>query len=556
VGEQPRGRSSGDARLAAWTDAFDPMVVLAPVRDEAGELVDLEYVELNPAAEGYLRRSAEELAGTRVLEQFPGEAATHLLRWSARALAGDPVEVDDAPLVSAVTDRPAVLSARVRAVGQQLLLTWRDRTPGARIDLDHPETATFHRLVAENTTDVVVVTAADGAVRWASPSAARVLGWDPSELLGRSLRELVHPVDLQAQIADMQAMREGPGRGRRELRIRTASGDWRWMSAAGQVLTDDEGAVVGGLDALRDVQAEVEAQEALRASEAQFRMIAEHSSEILFRTGADERIEWISPGVEHVLGWAPGAVVGRTVPEWLHPDDTADRALAINDLLAQGRMTYEARFSTADGSWRWLEVSAAPAFDAAGTAIGVVGIARDITDQRADDERLRYLAGRDPLTGLLNRRELLARVGSLLEQGRRSTDLCAVLFVDLDDLKPINDVHGHAGGDHVIVTVAETLRSIVRAEDLVSRFGGDEFVVVLPYAASLDAAGDVAAKIHAALRRPVVLDGVEVPVTVSIGLAVVGPTDDLDSVLVRADRALYRAKQSGKSRTESEPVGG
>jgi diguanylate cyclase (GGDEF)-like protein/PAS domain S-box-containing protein len=307
---------------------------------------------------------------------------------------------------------------------------------------------------------------------------------------------------------------------------------------------------------MRDVQAEVEALEALRASEAQFRMIAEHSSEILFRTGADERIEWISPGVEHVLGWQPDQVVGRSVTDWLHPDDVPERTAATGDLLERGRMSYEARFAAADGSWRWLEVSAAPAFDAAGTAIGVVGIARDVTEQREVGERLRYQADRDPLTGLLNRRELLARVATLLEQGRRATDLCAVLFVDLDDLKAINDEHGHAGGDLVIVSVAETLRSIVRSEDLVSRFGGDEFVVVLPHAASLDAAGDVAAKIHAALREPVVLGDASLPVTVSIGLAVVGPTDDLDSVLVRADRALYRAKRSGKSRTESEPVAG
>jgi diguanylate cyclase (GGDEF)-like protein/PAS domain S-box-containing protein len=683
VGEQPRERSREDARLATWSLSFDPVVVLAPVHDASGGLVDLEYVEANPEAAAYLRRTVEELVGQRVLDVFGGDAATALLTWCARALEGERVEVDDTPLVSAVTGRPAVFSARVVAVGQQLVLTWRDRSPGTRVDLDDPDTTAFHRLVAENTTDVVLVTAADGAVRWASPSAARVLGWEPQQLVGRPMRELIHPVDLQAQIAQMREMREGPGHGRRQLRVRTAEGDWRWMSAAGQVLLDEGGQPIGGLDAMRDVQAEVEALEALRASESQFRMIAEHSSEILFRTGADERIEWISPGVEHVLGWQPDQVVGRSVTSWLHPDDVPERTAATGDLVGRGRMSYEARFAAADGSWRWLEVSAAPAFDAAGTAIGVVGIARDtterraaadalraseerfrtaltaaplgtavldtdlrfvevnpaltamlgrdaswltthtlldivsederdevdrliadllsgasatpmhehrvehpgrgalwvhhsmavlrdetgaatgfvtmvedVTEARAADERLRYLAGRDPLTGLLNRRELLARVATLLEQGRRATDLCAVLFVDLDDLKAINDEHGHAGGDLVIVSVAETLRSIVRSEDLVSRFGGDEFVVVLPHAASLDAAGDVAAKIHAALREPVVLRDASLPVTVSIGLAVVGPTDDLDSVLVRADRALFRAKRSGKSRTESEPVAG
>jgi diguanylate cyclase (GGDEF)-like protein len=162
---------------------------------------------------------------------------------------------------------------------------------------------------------------------------------------------------------------------------------------------------------------------------------------------------------------------------------------------------------------------------------------------------LNFLATHDALTHLVNRPELLNRMSRFLSQPVTAGRQVAVLFLDLDGLKTINDAYGHAAGDDVLVAVAERISAQVRADDLVARLGGDEYVVVLSSVHAVADAGLVAAKIHQAMSEPIVLDGQQIPVTVSIGLSAADIGEDPDLVLRHADTALYRAKESGRSRT-------
>ena len=173
----------------------------------------------------------------------------------------------------------------------------------------------------------------------------------------------------------------------------------------------------------------------------------------------------------------------------------------------------------------------------------------DVTEPRRARHQLQFLATHDVLTELVNRRELVSTVTTLLDNEPRTGRNVALLFIDLDGLKQINDTFGHAVGDDVIVGVARRIRDEVRESDTVARFGGDEFVVVLPRIHTVEDAERLAEKIQTAVAAPLMIDGVGVHVSLSIGIAVATPGEDADEALRRADAALYRAKRSGRART-------
>ena len=204
-----------------------------------------------------------------------------------------------------------------------------------------------------------------------------------------------------------------------------------------------------------------------------------------------------------------------------------------------------------DGERTWMLVSAEPCLEADGTLSEVVCTFSDITEQRRAHERIRHLAYHDALTELPNRELFFDRLGVALVQGQRRQQPLALLFIDLDDFKVINDSLGHTVGDTGLRTVARRLKAAVRAADTVARIGGDEFTVLLPGIEQPEDVARIAGKLHDAVRRPIVLDGREMTLTSSIG-AVLFPKDgqDIETLIRNADTAMYRAKERGRSQTE------
>jgi diguanylate cyclase (GGDEF)-like protein len=206
-----------------------------------------------------------------------------------------------------------------------------------------------------------------------------------------------------------------------------------------------------------------------------------------------------------------------------------------------------------DGQTRWIEVIAAPLRGPSGEILGVIESAHDITDHLALIERLKerelqlqHLAEHDPLTGLPNRLLFCDRLDQTLCLADREHRQAALLFVDLDRFKAINDSLGHAAGDQVLIQAARRMRAVVRASDTVARLGGDEFAVVLGTLEHGDDAGLVAAKLVDAFEQPFAVDGRMLSVTASIGIGLF-PQDgtDVDALLRHADAAMYRAKNRG-----------
>ena len=239
---------------------------------------------------------------------------------------------------------------------------------------------------------------------------------------------------------------------------------------------------------------------------------------------------------------------GRLATEYVHPEDVpafeAFTQRVVDAGASQGGL--ELRLRHGDGSWRWHVASESPLLDGQGRVTALLSISRDVTERRKAEERMRHLAQFDALTDLPNRALVFDRLAQALTLARRHQRPLALLFIDLDEFKPINDTFGHAEGDAVLVALGRRLRASVREADTVGRVGGDEFLVVLHEVDGRDGALRVADKILRALVEPIVIEGRAHRVGCSIGVALYPEHgDDADTLTNRADTAMYAAKATG-----------
>jgi diguanylate cyclase (GGDEF)-like protein/PAS domain S-box-containing protein len=292
------------------------------------------------------------------------------------------------------------------------------------------------------------------------------------------------------------------------------------------------------------------------ASEERFRAVAEGSPVGIYEADTDLTIVYANQETERLFGHG---VQGLSARDLLAQVDARDRAAArtvIQQVTTGGRAGTELRLRI-DGHERWVRWIAAPVHNRDGRVSGLLASTVDITASKRAEEALAREATHDPLTGLPNRRLLFDRLDSELAAHTRRGGRLAVLFVDLDRFKAVNDTLGHEAGDAVLVSIAERLRRAMRAGDTIARFGGDEFVAVLVDACSPAVIDAASSRVLAAVDTPVDAGrGDEVTVTASIGVAVSGAGDDADELIRRADAAMYRAKADGRSRTARAPGDG
>jgi diguanylate cyclase (GGDEF)-like protein/PAS domain S-box-containing protein len=270
--------------------------------------------------------------------------------------------------------------------------------------------------------------------------------------------------------------------------------------------------------------------------------LVRHSSDITSITDRAGCISYVSPALHRTLGFDAADFLGRRMIDFLHPDDRREIRPELVHLLATpgATFTYQARLAHADGSWRWLEVIATNLIGEPGID-GVVANARDVTETRELHERLSHQAAHDPLTGLANRRLFAERM-------RDAADCrAAVLLIDLDGFKAVNDTYGHHTGDEVLLFVAEQLRAAAGAQDVVARLGGDEFAVLVTAGDEL-AARRVADRFLDLIARPALIGGREIPVRASVGLVAGDAADDL---IHAADVKMYEAKRLRAARREA-----
>jgi diguanylate cyclase (GGDEF)-like protein/PAS domain S-box-containing protein len=284
----------------------------------------------------------------------------------------------------------------------------------------------------------------------------------------------------------------------------------------------------------------------LQRSEERFRSLVRNASDGVIVLGADGLIRYESPAVERILGRMDAERIGRPATTDVHADDRAavQRRLAEVANASGSEATFEFRARHADDTWRTLEAIAKNLLDDPAVG-GVVVNYRDITERKALEEQLRHQAFHDVLTGLANRSLFHDRLGHALARAARGASPTAVLYLDIDDFKAVNDRFGHAEGDRLLVAVGQRVQSATRAGDTVARLGGDEFAVIVEETDPIEAR-HAADRILEILAEPFDLDGRQTTVRASIGIASQAVDGaDADELLRRADIAMYAAKSRG-----------
>ena len=315
--------------------------------------------------------------------------------------------------------------------------------------------------------------------------------------------------------------------------------------------------------ALADLSQLIAAQIAMQAAvtdaerkEAQYRLLAENSTDTIVRGDLDGIRLYISPAVRTLLGYEPEELIGRKAAEIVHPDD-AEPFRNLMQKVRHGlidRGNHELRQRHKDGSWVWMEASIQLTRDAVtGAPDGYVVSARDVGRRKEIELRLEYMASHDPLTDLPNRALLYMRLNREIALMRSTSSRFAVFCMDVDRFKQINDRLGHTAGDEVLRTVAKRLRHAVRDDDMIGRLGGDEFVLIqrLGRDASLSrpTAEHLAGRLIEAMSEPIEIDGVRLNIGLSIGITLAtADASDPDHLISAADQALYKAKQAGRNR--------
>ena len=406
------------------------------------------------------------------------------------------------------------------------------------------------RAVFDNAPVGVVVIDFEGRVVDLNQAMAEMVGFDPEHPM--VLTDSLLPEDLDDWISDLERLRSGELQHlivQRELR---RSDDTRFWARTTSAPLRGEEAVVTLVQDVTTERAAAEAAEELRSRRARFEALVRHSTDLITVIGPDRSILYASPAIAALVGVSPDEALGTDAVDHVHPADripvSEAMALAMLSPGVHGPVRY--RLVSVDGSVRWVEATMTNLLDDLDVG-GVVANCRDVTAQEEAAEALRQRAFHDPLTGLATRDVLLDRLAIALIASHGSGGTVALLFVDLDRFKQVNDRYGHAAGDALLVEVSKAIADAVRPGDMVARHGGDEFVVLLEAVRGVREARAVAERVRAALRRPFVVGaGIVIEPGASVGLAVADGSSSAEAMLRDADAALYRAKANGRDRVE------
>ena len=440
----------------------------------------------------------------------------------------------------------------VELLGFATMLNGRPAIAGSMVDVSPQRRAEEQMRLFEHTVqsshELISITDLNDRFTFVNDAFLAAYGYERDEIIGQHLSIIDSartPLDTRRAIA--VGAREGGWSG--ELYNRRRDGSEFPIALTTSQIRDTSGQVIGLVGIARDISEKVRAEEALRKSEEHYRSLIENASDAITILRADGTIEYNAPSVERLLGYKAEKSIGVNFYEFVHPDDVT-RARDAVQRAAVSTSTIdpvEFRLRHRDSTWRTVETIGRRIDDENGN-VRILANCRDITDRKLAELRAEYQAFHDTLTDLPNRALFTDRVSQAVLLARRSSKRLAVLFLDLDHFKYINDTLGHSAGDALLHQVSARLRDALRQADTVARLGGDEFTILVPQIFDEKQIERVASKVLEVLAEPFVVHDRELFVTASIGIAVFPDDgDDVETLLKNSDSAMYRAKDLGRN---------
>jgi diguanylate cyclase (GGDEF)-like protein/PAS domain S-box-containing protein len=391
-----------------------------------------------------------------------------------------------------------------------------------------------------------------GRVEYANGRLLRLLGKSAEEIAGKRVEEFLPAALAQgsARIEEQRATSKEPAED--EVHTPLPDGRQAYFRITQTPVLDPKGHAIGTQAIFWDVTPEKLAEIALRKSEERYALAVQGAKDGLWDWDLGTNEVYYSPRWKSMLGFSIEDL-GTSPDEWMkrvHAEDLGrlKASMASHVLGHIPHFECEYRIAGKEGAYRWMLARGIAVRNGAGQVTRIAGSQTDISDRKEVEERLLRQALYDPLTGLPNRTLFMDRLRQTLRRARRNPKKsCAVLFLDMDRFKEVNDSLGHATGDQLLVAFARRLEKSVRPGDTVARLGGDEFTVLLEDVRGLDDAVRVAERTQKDFAAPFALDGQEVFVTVSIGIAPGGSYEHPEELLRDADTAMYRAKERGRA---------
>ena len=403
-----------------------------------------------------------------------------------------------------------------------------------------------YRMLADHSHDLVVHMRPDGHRLYISPAVKEMLGWEPAEL-SDARWDLVHPDDRD-MLRDAMATLLGTGEPASVVyRAQHKLGYYVWIEVlARRVPSTDPAFAAGIVYSGRDVSQRIQVEQALADNQRRLRAITDNLPALVAHIDTSERYTFVNAELCDVLERGPERILGHTMPMvlgWRIYNEIRPR---VQSALRGERVAFEVERDY-QGRHRIYEATYVPDVDTHGKVTGFLMLLFDITRLKQVERELAMLARHDSLTGLANRLQFSERLDLAIARQRREGHLIALIYLDIDHFKQINDSHGHAVGDAILCEFARRLRAHVRETDLAARLGGDEFTVLIEGVESPQVPQLIAHKLLETMTQACRHGTAEVCVGASIGIAVGAPGDNAESLMRRADEALYAAKVAGRN---------